>query len=251
MTESVAQTKVEQAQIMEKWLRGVCPTALFAGKTADGQPYLTDSDALKLDQFLSFRKNGVITNETLNEAVVQLWDSLTKYASDQESANFRGPYAPPPPEKPYHNMSDEVLRQAGLKRDKDGNVVKMTRFDIQVDYERTQHHNHTHDTKPKSKEEVLRDTAKSILKKMAEAAAVDGKVDPDFGNPYKPRAEALVITLMNGNIDGRRTEELRQVFGRTRDGSIDWKATYEERKKIVDIFERNRNQRSSRTGRPL
>ena len=182
MTE-VNQTAAEQLQITKRWLHSVCPTGLFAGKLQDGQPYLDDTSADKIGNYIKLN-GGRITFELLNAAVTQLWSSLTWYASDPESANFRGRYAPEPEKKPYHNMSDETLRQAGLKRDKDGNVVKMTPLDISTHYELSQRINHTEDSTPKSPREVLRETARSILKRVA----------PDF-NPYRDMAESLVVSL--------------------------------------------------------
>ena len=224
-------------------MRDICPTGLFAGKHPNGQPYLTDSDAQKIHNYLH-RNGGVVSYDLLNSAVTQLWSSLTWYANDPESANFRGEYAP----QPYKNMSAEKLREAGLKRLSDGRVVPMA----PEDYAPVQQHNHREDSKPKTPEELIRAAARNLLASKAGYQDWDSMSQEakDSLNPFKQQCDTMVVQLRDGRIDHKMTDELRGVLAKNaRTGAIDWERTLAERKKILAVIENQRNQEYRPTAR--
>lgn len=233
MTEQQNQTAEQQREIIFSWLRDICPTGLFAGKHGNGQPYLTDSDAQKIHNYLH-RNGGVVSYELLNAAITQLWSGLTWYDNSPEAANFRGPYAP----DPYGGLSAEKLRQAGLKRLPDGTVTQMTA----QDYASIERHSHREDSKPKTPEELMRAVAQNLLATQAGYKSWDEMPEEarENLNPWKQKAEALYVSLRSGKIDGRMTDDLRQTFVR-RNGRIDWELTYNKRREILGHLDNVRN----------
>ena len=226
------QTQEEKDKIITEWLRDSCPSTL---KGAGGG--LVSADVERVGHFIVLNYDGVISDDALNSAVTNLWNVLTKFSNKPEDCVFRGRYAPPlpPPADPYAGMTDEALREAGLKRGSDGQVIQMT----SEDYRRHNEHPETHkDEKPPTS---ITELKQRIAKKFLDQLTPEQK---DAFNPWKTKADALYVQLRNGNMDHRLTEDLRQVFARRGgpNGPIDWERTYQERRKLLDKLDTVRNQ---------
>jgi len=138
---------------------------------------------------------------------------LTWFDKKPESVMFRN-------QQP-RKMSDQALREAGMLPNK---VVS-----------------HTDDSKPRSQRELMAQIAKNILQTVPE----------ELRNPWKTRAEALVVQNRQGRIDQYLTQELRKILAtNTQTGEVDWQRTHNLRVRFQDTIDNRRNMQT-RPGRPI
>jgi hypothetical protein len=217
---SPAEIAAERAQALDasnmaiatSWMRDICPTGLIFGADL----FAGDSD--KVMAFLrtkyDFSKTP-LSYEMLNEAIVALAGSLTWKDRSPAAMQFRGAYAPQPP-KPKQ-LSEKALIESGQKSD-----PSMRR-------------SHADDKPLISMAETAEQAKRAYLK-------VRGIEDPEIA-AFRIKAEAISVSNHLGKLDHVKTAELRQIFAKNPDGSVNWKVTYDWRWKAADQIERLKGRR--------
>lgn len=211
----------EQTAIAFQWLADICPTGL---KTARGS--LTRTDVEKIGEFIDRNYHGIWSVDALNDAVEKLSNVLTWFDDSPEARALRGQ-----PVK-QRVLSDQALRDAGMKPNRLPS--------------------HTQDTQPISQRELLQKIATNILKTLPE--------DVRNYNPFKAKAQAMVVQGRSGRIDRYQTDELLKIFASRdpqavnisdpEDPRIDWPETCRLRERFQDAIDRRRNMQT-RPGRPI
>ena len=217
----VQQSPEEQTAVALQWLADICPTGL---KTARGT--LSRTDVEKIGEFIDRNYGGIWSVDALNDAVEKLATVLTWFDHSQEARAHRGQ-----PVKQRH-LSDQALRDAGMKPNRLPS--------------------HTEDTKPISQRELLQKIAKNILRTMPEEIR--------NYNPFKAKAQAMVIQGRSGRIDAYQTQELLKIFASREPGAvnitspddprIDWPETVRLRERFQNAIDNRRNMQT-RPGRPI
>ena len=206
------QTHQEKVQIIEIWLRDICPLGLL---TRSGR--LAPADANLIEEYVRRNHQGQeLSFETLNEACTNLsvQDKLTWWDLTPENTVYRGAFAPAKPVK--RELTDEELVERGLKTPRTPNV-----------------HSHLNDTpvKPLSESPVV------IRAKKAEAQQKEAE--------FKRKAEEIAaLYYSSGKLDHKATRGLRGVFvyfdaAKTQ---VNWEETYKYRRIAAEKYDKKKSQ---------
>jgi hypothetical protein len=208
-----------QATIV-KWLRDECPLGLIV----NGDLYGTTQD--KVIAFIKRTLSGkelILTPQLLSDAVATLGPALDWFSRASEDVVLRNQPAPPTREqKLADRLSEKAKREGGL-----------------LPIERQQP-SHVDTDKPlKSAADLVKFLAQEELKRRGFTGAED---------PEMIAADQISVTNRYGKLDHAFNSNLKKIFARNADGSVNTKKTKEARLAAATEYERRRNRDGGQRG---
>jgi len=201
--------RAENTRVVNLWIKDCAPRSLLVGNevyppTADAMVALIHQNYPKVRD-----AEQVITVEQLQAVVDTLWGSLPKFSTKPEDNVYRNQ-----PVK-VRELSQRQKVEAGLEQDP-----------------ASRRNDHKDDGKMISMQETAR-RAKEVHDKRNGI--------PSEEDQYKVKLEAISVAGRTGKLDHGTTAALRAVRVLNRDGSVNWKTSFEAADHRANQYEKEKN----------